>query len=167
MVTGRLVEAEWSRKELLRENTHNPSSEGQEKIGEEHARQWEQHVQRLESRKELGFLVGGVERERWMSGWSVGCCHCPTVLLWMGRKAWGEPLEGDMRLWENVYGHEMLKHAYVLMGGFGRREARDAGMRAWAGAMSLGSGGVWDQSTWMDLGRYPSSQEGSGQAVLM
>ena len=30
MVTGRLVEAEWSRKELLREKTHNPSSEGQE-----------------------------------------------------------------------------------------------------------------------------------------
>ena len=124
-------------------------------------------MQRLESRKELGYLVGGIERERWMSGWSVGCCHCPTVLLWRGRKAWGEPLEGDMRLWEDVYGHEMLKHAYVLMGGFGRREARDAGMRAWAGAMSLGSGAAWDQSTWMDLGRYPSSQEGSGQAVLM
>ena len=30
MVTGRLVEVEWSRKELLRKKTHKPSSEGQE-----------------------------------------------------------------------------------------------------------------------------------------
>lgn len=72
-----------------------------------------------------------------------------------------------MRLWEDFYGHEMLKRAYMPMGGFGRREARDAGMRAWAGAMALRSGGRWNQGTWMDLGHHPSSREVRRQVVLM
>ena len=72
-----------------------------------------------------------------------------------------------MGLWEDFYRHGMLKRVYMPMGGSGRREARDAGMRAWAGPMALGSGGGWDQGTWMDLGRYPSSREARRQVVLM
>lgn len=41
----------------------------------------------------------------------------------------------------------MLKHVYMLMGGFGRREDRDARVRSWAGPMSLRSGERWDLGT--------------------
>lgn len=40
-----------------------------------------------------------------------------------------------MRLWKGAYRHGMLKRVYMPMGGFGRREARDADVRAWAGPM--------------------------------
>lgn len=74
-------------------------------------------------RRKVGraWLPSGALRERWTSGW-CGLLPLPDSFAVEGEESLGrEPLE-DMRLWEDVHGHEMLKHAYVLMGGFGRRK---------------------------------------------
>ena len=55
MVTGRLVEIGWLRKEFVRRK-HINERMIRAKIGEEHAGQREQNVQRPESRKEHGMV---------------------------------------------------------------------------------------------------------------